>query len=547
MQKQANYYEDMIDHEEEDYDEKDNINQHEEYDEKENMIQQEGIETGAKSAKLDTAAVRAEEDEHAIHVSHYWPHGAGTGAPVGPQDKSLLYLYSCEVNEYPECKMCHGCFNEMTRIYRYSHKNAEKCVALEDHPRELHNFIAEIDSSTSYQIDVRVALRSVGCPNKGACYKTLTVSKSPVIKEFSFKNRISFYLKVDEASIPLIPTAINDPEQLHTGLVNRYTSGNFVGLEPRRNELSDTFDFPAVEIPKGFKLDLRDYQKRSISWMNSIEAVESNDSNTIYYNFVPEVKEYPIKFKLGDTPYYLGKHCVEGGDISTAKTERSEPLRFYGGILADDTGSGKTITMLGLIHSAPFNTDKQIVRNKRFKDKIANCIESRASCIVCPSNIYKQWLGEARKCNPKFKLYGLSNIHDHQKISWKDLMEADLVVVSYQFLVNSNYEKIQKGFVSVAEELAGHREDKGRIILEKVHFQRIILDEFHELSESKSSIQKMAQLLYGDYFWGLTGTPKANSLADIDYLSPPKRLCDVARNDQVARREIIRKHVKRNS
>jgi len=137
-------------------------------------------------------------------------------------------------------------------------------------------------------------------------------------------------------------------------------------------------------------------------------------------------------------------------------------------------------------------------------------------------------------------------MYDHQKVSCKDLVEADLVVVSYQFLVNSNYAQIGNGVNSAADEWADLPEIKGRIILEMFHFHRIILDEFHELSALKKIIQDAVQLLRGDFYWGLTGTPKDYPLEDFPYLKPSKRLYDVYNKNKVAHKEIVRKHVKRN-
>ena len=104
---------------------------------------------------------------------------------------------------------------------------------------------------------------------------------------------------------------------------------------------------------------------------------------------------------------------------TSPSTINVKPLRFYVGILADDTGSGKTITTLGLIHSSPFSDEQQAMRLTRFQDSISKYFQSRASCIICPSNIYKQWLDEAKRCNPNFKIYGLSTIHDHKKFPLK--------------------------------------------------------------------------------------------------------------------------------
>ena len=132
--------------------------------------------------------------------------------------------------------------------------------------------------------------------------------------------------------------------------------------------------------------------------------------------------------QIRDTPYYLGNYFEE-----ESNTRRKEPVRFFGGILADDTGAGKTITTLGFIHSTPMTSEEHDLRMKRFRGSLLYYIQSRATCIICPSNIYKQWLDEATKCNPNFKIYCFSNMNEQGRICWEDLIDADIVVVTRQF------------------------------------------------------------------------------------------------------------------
>ena len=512
-------------------------------DEKENVLHEEIDEPELEEEKPEP--VKSENEDKIIPLSHYWPYGMGIRGAL--EDKTLLYLYS--LTPYKGCTTCptYDQITELTRMYcYYGNDKKTKFVAFEDHPKELAKFMAENETTSPDLIRVDVVLRHENCPETAKCFSPDISSRSPLIKLFGVKERIFVYLKIDETTIPKIPKDL-DLQIVYSNLMESYLKGELADVETNRSSvLADTFDFPEAKIPSGFNLTLRDYQLRTISWMKSIERVESTDKNTINHNILSDDKGLFIKFKLGETPLYLGRHFADGSVTESPTTEKKEPLRFYGGVLADNTGSGKTITTLGLIHSTPFTQEKQKLRMNRFNDRLQHYIQSRASCIICPSNIHKQWLQEAKKCNPKFKIIGLSNIYDHKKVSWKEIAEADIVVVSNQFLINSNYTSIRTEFDSARSELADFAEIKGRARLNRVHFHRIILDEFHEISDMKNAVKLAIESLRGDYYWGLTGTPKSDHFQDLAYLNPSDRLTKVCAKNIPARYEFIRKHIKRN-
>jgi SNF2 family DNA or RNA helicase len=226
------------------------------------------------------------------------------------------------------------------------------------------------------------------------------------------------------------------------------------------------------------------------------------------------------------------------------------PLRFYGGILADDTGSGKTLTVLGLVCSSPLTAAGIRERRRRFPRTLHMHVECRGTIVICPANIHKQWLSETKKACPSMKVLGLSTILDHQKISWRDVMEADLVIVSYQFLVNPNYHKrVLSQRVSAEFEMRDHVNDRGRVVLEICQFHRAVLDEFHELESAKGSVmQFVSQSLRADFTWGLSGTYRPGRFLSVGlkYFPVPTRLSQVIRENESAAAECEFKYVKRN-
>lgn len=322
--------------------------------------------------------------------------------------------------------------------------------------------------------------------------------------------------------------------------------------------LNDTFDYPEAVIAEGFCLKLRDYQLRSVSWMKSIENLELNDENRINNNFEileddSEDRETPIKLKLGDSGYFM--NLINGKISTSSETAAVKPFRVRGGILADDTGSGKTITCLGLIHSYPMTREHAKWRIQSLGVDFSTYIPSRASCIICPSNLYDQWIKEAGKCYYDFKIVGISCIREHAKVSWRDVMMADIVVISYQFLTNTNYNKVIQNYAKInqqiSKDLPKYIDKKGKVDLQLVHFYRLFFDEMHEMGHKSEHCKEVASGFWSDFYWGITGTPPkfndSNDLADLlPYLSIFEDQYDTIIFNELAQAEFYSKFIKRN-
>jgi hypothetical protein len=505
--------------------------------------------------KLNLMISKRDESENFIFkIDKYWPFGLELDEPVA-ENKKLLYLYSIKLIE--EFKTCEHC-NRMTRGYQELNLNINCTLqnnlsiekGYEKFPAAFAKFIKKIDSEEreraifAYLFKPKCCSKSIST-RLGDYKDGKYFTKSPLVKYFYSKSSVHVYLKVDPRSVPLIPRNI-DPiikQQLKKICYESFSkpwtstsSTQTVGV----GKYSDTFDFPEAEITEGFKLNLRNYQLRSISWMKEIESVKPSESNTITFDFLNPVHgECFIKAKLGETPYYVefnGSQAV----TRSAKTAKMEPIRLYGGVLADDTGSGKTATTLGLIHSSPFDDEKHEERYARFPN-LNSYIQTGATLIVCPSNIHRQWITEATKCNPKFKIYGFSTILDHRKISTQDIIDADIVVVSYQFLTNSNYNG-RKSFRGGHEDFV-YYSVKGFVDIHEFHYHRMILDEFHELKKSANKrVPASVKRFQADHVWGLTGTPNSEILSQLFEYS------DTSTSFKYAKMcpELNFKHVKRN-
>jgi SNF2 family DNA or RNA helicase len=472
-----------------------------------------------------------------IELDKYWPYGLKYSQD--PENPDLLFIHSQEFNGGLYCRFCDGTCNE-TRNYpielvplmKYCSARKSKIVPLSDHEEAHKEFVESHDIKAQRFISVNQLLRPKCCDKD--CLATATIAVrdikfSNLYRYFYQKNTIIVYLKLDPESEAMIPFELG--ESFASTLKNSYLKA-FWGFEKNFN-LSDTLDIPKATVSREFKLKLREYQLRSINWMKSIEAVEGCEENTIKHSVSAWSKEPPnFKIKLGHTGYFIGFKENEPTISASPNTENRPPVRIYGGILADDTGSGKTITTLGLIDSHPFSKTKEADRIKRFPD-LANFCQSRASLILCPDNIQHQWVEEAKRCNPKFNIVSFIKMEEVKNFSLNEIMEADLIVTSYQFLV----------------QLSGIRpvEREGIVELEKVHFYRLILDEFHELTPTKSGINFSLKKLRADHIWGLTGTPNITSLPVVlRYFRIPVILESILTGNIFAHNEFVRKFIKRN-
>ncbi|CAI7622919.1 unnamed protein product [Penicillium glandicola] len=165
-------------------------------------------------------------------------------------------------------------------------------------------------------------------------------------------------------------------------------------------------DSPSPQ-PPNFKFKLRDEQLRSLSWMISQEAKEINP-------FMEEEVEESI---LPLMPW-------------RAEVKATMPKIVRGGVIADEVGYGKTAIVLGLI-------DAQYNRDCKLPVEDNGLIPTKATLIIVPSNVFKQWISEIKKfLEGKYKVLAISSI---SKITIREVQDADIVILSWSILANDAY------------------------------------------------------------------------------------------------------------
>ncbi|KAJ3347545.1 hypothetical protein GGF32_006796 [Allomyces javanicus] len=361
----------------------------------------------------------------------------------------------------------------------------------------------------------------------------------------------------------------------------------------------DTLDAPVptddVILP-GFRLDLRSDQQRTVAWLVHLER--SNPTLRAHWATRDTNEEQVRQFErtvLRHVPpiLQLGPHGMFF-NVFTRKFARDHhdwdhlhlPMRSLPVRCALDVsamGAGKTVTALALVHANPFRSVRDMPASR-------DCLISRATLVVVGAALVGQWVDEAKRVLPEgAKIVSLTTIRDHKHLTWDDVLLADVVVVTRAFLQNANYQRRvaniagqrayclpricysydrnEFGWASASRAAYGWRacpnadeaglfnhmlnehirtlRAQGRqvfgltkhgVVLERVAWHRLVLDEVHEFAH----VQRVAASTGGNHatpasnsrvaeslvfalqarFWvGLTGTPPLSSNAAVTALA----------------------------
>ena len=152
----------------------------------------------------------------------------------------------------------------------------------------------------------------------------------------------------------------------------------------------------------------------------------------------------------------------------------TERKTVHGGFLCDEMGLGKTVQTISVILGNP----------------------KPRTLIIVPKSIVSQWEEEIEHFAPQdLKVI----VHDGPDRTKKpeDLLDANVVIAPYSVLLERS------------------KETKGEAtVLHRIRWDRVILDEAHEIRNASSKISKSLCILQGKHRWLLTGTPVFNSIKD---------------------------------
>jgi len=186
--------------------------------------------------------------------------------------------------------------------------------------------------------------------------------------------------------------------------------------------------------------------------------------------------------------------------------------KLKGGLLCDEMGLGKTIQMISLM--------------------ITN--EVNKTLIVMPKSLITQWLTEIKKfVGDYFDVlvhHGSNRITNSKELD--NRKKPIIVLTTYGLVINRGIRHMCSncGLVSsMVKNKCGHKIcldcessslcskcfDEVDNVLQQISWDRIILEECHNIRNKKSKIFKYTNKLKSNYRWGITGTPVHNSIKDF--------------------------------
>ncbi len=154
----------------------------------------------------------------------------------------------------------------------------------------------------------------------------------------------------------------------------------------------------------------------------------------------------------------------------------------FGGCLADDMGTGKTIQTLCFLQSLKEGYDTHNARKRKKEPRAAHL-------LVVPRSLVTNWEREAEKFAPSLRILNFSNAERAADV--KEFDDYDLVLTTYGILLR----EVER--------------------LMEYEFDTVILDEAQAIKNPVSESAKAARLLKARNKLTLTGTPVENNTIEL--------------------------------
>ncbi|KAJ3350086.1 hypothetical protein GGF32_005127, partial [Allomyces javanicus] len=206
--------------------------------------------------------------------------------------------------------------------------------------------------------------------------------------------------------------------------------------------------------PPGFQLELHDSQRHTLSWLLLLE--QSHRARTVHVHRVAGLSLHaqqlfqrttmrgcPNWIRLGPGGMWANLATLETAENPSVWFDQlagTTELECCGALEASPMGAGKTAMALSLVAANPFRSARAIPWDDP-ADKLKYLV-SRATLIVVRSDLVTQWVADAQKALPAgTKIVRVATFRDHCDLTWNDMLLADVVIISLEFLQDANYQK----------------------------------------------------------------------------------------------------------
>lgn len=322
---------------------------------------------------------------------------------------------------------------------------------------------------------------------------------------------------------------------------------------------------------------LFDYQKADLDWMRDLEDSIDNGTNTFTHTFPLSYPVFNNSFVLFNTSLYPAEF------INEKALSKTLTITYNGGNLISEIGLGKTIVSLYHILSHVQRLETRAIYNQfvsfgdtcnyaykrgamkgktctkqcfgslyctehkkslfiekrnliyknleQFKPQdftIDNLLKTNATLILCPNQLCDQWVKEYYdKFVNDFRVLIVVTKDQYTNLKLSDILFADIIIVSYQFLVNEYYQTLncKRLDISTSKEFCSGPNCKYKStqdlldskefnLFKLFHWRMIFLDEAHEIQNMTKSTLLCITIknLQSKSKWNITGTPFANGV-----------------------------------
>jgi SNF2 family DNA or RNA helicase len=357
--------------------------------------------------------------------------------------------------------------------------------------------------------------------------KFVTISKYPHMTN-RYIVQIYLYLNtnsLDELYNELITSSvISDVNQLYLKDTVLFVIVNYRSSFELNIKNITNVKYGQFELTKDFKIKPFNYQLENVNWCKNVEKiVNMEDSFTIINGIDNKIKV--------DYYYIFNKNILYMHGKTIVNPDMNKIVKYFcqiqGGLLCDNTGLGKTLTLT--LHITEDDTNINTIITERgkmileYKNKIIETefedimikdnilttldnqykmlhnnyrLKTRCNLLVVPVRLLQQWDSEMKKYLPSVKTYVINSVRDYYKLKLDNINNYDVVIIPITFLQNDKR--------LVHPELYD---------LHDILWKRVIVDEVHEIFSPDANSKRnniMMNKIVGLYKWGISATPTMN-------------------------------------
>lgn len=309
--------------------------------------------------------------------------------------------------------------------------------------------------------------------------------------------------------------------------------------------------YPPAPQPPGLALEMLDFQRQTLAWMRDQEAAPRG-LNGAFWEERRWADADEVEARGGDGSYW---YFPLAGELRL-----QEPPTSRGGMLCEEMGLGKTLEILALVSAdaedaaaaaaaaaeaneprvkeeksssaAAVVSNEYKVEDEVWDDASASDsdsagssrrkIPSRATLIVVPPPLLRQWEAEVHKCARPGTLRvtvhqgrakGPRGATDEERAA--ALADSDVVLCTYPQLQREASKAKSKSTAAGAAGGSGARRGEAKI-LSRVGWRRVVLDECQMVRSSTTQLAAACRDLSADFRWMVSGTPLHAGVDDLN-------------------------------